>query len=96
MVLVYIPHGSGGLGDRDPATVAAVGGPRHYLCGFVGFGIALGVLAALYSLVVAATSAVPLLSTTALTFLGVVVWVLVWLALDAIVWWAGERRSLDR
>jgi hypothetical protein len=96
MVLVYIPHGPGGVSGREPTGVERIGVTRHYVCGFVGFGIALGVLAGLYSLVVAVTSAIPLLSTTALVFLGVVLWVLVWLTLDALVAWAGRRATAGR
>jgi hypothetical protein len=59
-------------------TVGRLGGAT---CGAVGFGLALVALAFGYSGVVAVASVVPLLSTTAVVFTGVLLWLVSWLGL---------------
>jgi hypothetical protein len=50
-------------------------------CGAVGFAVAVGALAVSYPVVVAVTSVLPLLSTTAIVFVWAFVWLFTWLAL---------------
>jgi hypothetical protein len=96
MVIHHIPSRPGPLGGDDPADVTVFGGPRHYVCGAVGLLVAVTTLALTYSLVVGIANTVPLLSTTAITFLGIVIWVVTWIALDAVVFWASDRTSRER
>lgn len=94
MTLALVPHGiGGGLGD-DGETVGGIGRRHHYACGVISVAVVLATLGVSYSLVVAMTSAIPLLSTTAIVLLTVLVWVLVWLSLDmAILWWVARAAE---
>jgi hypothetical protein len=93
MTLALVPHTTGGVGD-DGETVGGLGRRSHYACGVISVAVVLATLAVSYSLVVAMTSAVPLLSTTAIVLLTALVWVLVWLTLDmALLWWAARAAD---
>jgi hypothetical protein len=65
----------------------------YYACGVVGLGLAVASLFLTYSVLVTVTSLVPLLSTTAIAFVGVLVWLGFWLGLDATRSWVVRRRS---
>ncbi|SFR43341.1 hypothetical protein [Halogeometricum limi] len=56
----------------------------HYLLGVVGLVVAALAMFAAYSLLVSVANLVPLLSTTFLAFVGIVLWVFVWMALDVV------------
>jgi hypothetical protein len=71
------------------------GAGLHYACGLVGLIVTLAAIAATYSLLVAVTSSLSLLSTTALVILGVVAWLIVWLLVDRSVV-AIKRSTLRR
>ncbi|RYJ13519.1 hypothetical protein ELS19_05805 [Halogeometricum borinquense] len=55
---------------------------NYYVFGIIGLGITILSVFLTYSLLVGIVSLVPLLSTTAIAFVGVVTWVVVWLLLD--------------
>jgi hypothetical protein len=96
MPIALIPHGLDGGGFRDDGEGVGghLGARRHYVCGAISVVVVLATLLASYSLVVALASTVPLLSTTAIVLLTVLVWALVWLTLDmALLWWAGRRAD---
>jgi len=69
-----------GAGQSEP-----VGSRTQYVCGAVGLVVVLAVLTASYSTVVAATSVLSLLSTTALVLGVLVAWIAVSLLLAAAV-----------
>jgi hypothetical protein len=94
MTLALVPHGiGGGLGD-DGEGVGGLGRRSHYVCGVVSVVVVLATLGVSYSLVVAMTSTIPLLSTTAIVLLTALVWVLVWLMLDmSLLWWAARSAE---
>jgi hypothetical protein len=58
------------------------GGGVHFACGVVGLVVTLAIIGATYSLVVAVTSPLAYLSTTALVLVGVFVWLFVWFVVD--------------
>jgi ABC-type nickel/cobalt efflux system permease component RcnA len=94
MTLALVPHSIGGGLDDDGERVGGVGRRSHYACGIVSVVVVLATLGLSYSLVVAMTSAVPLLSTTAIVLLTALVWVLVWLLLDmSLLWWAARSAE---
>ena len=55
---------------------------NHYALGAVGLGIAALCVFLAYSVLLGVAELFPLLSTTVLTFVGVITWVVVWIALD--------------
>jgi hypothetical protein len=94
MPIALIPHGldGGGLRDDGEGVGGHLGARRHYACGAISVVVVLATLLASYSLVVALASTIPLLSTTAIVLLTVIVWALVWLTLDvALLWWSDRR-----
>ncbi|MFC5366158.1 hypothetical protein [Salinirubrum litoreum] len=94
MTLALVPHASGGRLGEDGEGVGGIGRRGHYACGVISIAVVLATLVVSYSLVVAMTSAVPLLSTTAIVLLTVVVWVLVWLLLDmTLLWWVARTAD---
>ncbi|MDS0293012.1 hypothetical protein [Halogeometricum luteum] len=58
------------------------GARSHYAFGAVGLGIAVLSVFLTYSVLVGIASLLPLLSTTVVTFVGIVTWVVVWITLD--------------
>lgn len=60
-----------------------VGRTGHAACGLAGFGVAVVSLLVGWSVVVAATAWVPLLSTTALVLLAAAVWGVAWLVFES-------------
>jgi hypothetical protein len=94
MSLALVPHASGGGHGNSGEDVGGLGRRGHYACGLISVAVVVATLVVGYSLVVAMTSAVPLLSTTAIVLLTVVVWVLVWLLLEmTLLWWSGRAAD---
>jgi hypothetical protein len=88
--MLFVAQSGGTEAGRAERAGSATG---YYACGVVGLGLAAVSLFLTYSLLVALTSFVPLLSTTAIAFVGVVVWLGFWLGLDATRSWVVRRRS---
>lgn len=85
MLFVIRSGGAGPRGRTPEATVRDASiGRGHYVCGVLGLGTALLAVFLAYSVLVAVASLVPLLSTTTIAFVGVVTWVVLWVALDAV------------
>ncbi|MDS0298612.1 hypothetical protein NDI76_07650 [Halogeometricum sp. S1BR25-6] len=69
--------------EEDPSAEPYVPGARsHYACGAVGLGVAVLAVFLTYSVLVGLASLLPLLSTTVVTFVGILTWVVVWITLD--------------
>jgi hypothetical protein len=69
--------------EEDRSGEPYVPGTRgHYACGAIGLGVAVLSVFLTYSVLVGVASLLPLLSTTVVTFVGIVTWVVVWITLD--------------
>jgi hypothetical protein len=68
---------------------------NHYALGAVGLGITMVSVFLAYSVLVDVANLVPLLSTTLIVFVGVVMWVVAWLTLDVVHEQVVRRRYLD-
>ncbi|SFG09913.1 hypothetical protein SAMN04488063_1415 [Halopelagius inordinatus] len=94
--MLFLIH-SGGAGPRgrtpDTAMRDATLGRGHYACGVLGLGAALLAMFLAYSVLVAVASLVPLLSTTAIAFVGIVTWVVLWLVFDAALIWLNQQAA---
>jgi hypothetical protein len=88
MVLIVQPGGAGSRGRTVDTT-----SKQHYTCGIVGLGLTAVSIFFAYSVLVAVASLVPLLSTTAIVFVAVVTWFLLWLTLDVAWSWMHTRRA---
>lgn len=64
----------------------------HTACGLAGLAVAVVALLVAWSVVVAATAWVPMLSTTALVALAAVVWAVAWLGFESALLFAQRRR----
>jgi hypothetical protein len=78
--------------ERGYPGGTGIGRTGQVTCGAIGFGLALVAVAVGYSGVVAVTSVVPLLSTTAIVFTWVLLWLVAWFVLVVAV--ATVRRRL--
>jgi hypothetical protein len=79
-------------GDRSRCE-AVVGAVEHVTCGLIGLLVAAVLVSAVYPWLVAATSALQLLSSTALVFIAVGLWFLSWGALEMAWEWRAGRLS---
>lgn len=70
------------VGERASTGPSVPGSRNHYALGAVGLVVAVLVVFLTYSLLVGVANVVPLLSTTVVTFVGVVTWLGVWMTLD--------------
>lgn len=93
MLFAIHSGGAGPRGRTPDATRDAALGRGYYVCGVLGLGAALLAMFLTYSVLVAVASLVPLLSTTTIAFVGVVTWVVLWLALDATRVWIRRRTA---
>lgn len=77
------------MNRKSSATLGSRAG--HAACGLAGLVVAAFALLAGWSLVLAATAWVPLLSTTALVLLAAAVWAMAWLGFEAVLLLARRR-----
>lgn len=68
--------------DGTSAGPYTPGARNHYAFGAVGLAVAVLSVFLTYSVLVGVASLVPLLSTTVVTFVGILTWVVVWITLD--------------
>ena len=92
---VYIPHGGGG-GRRplsDETGEHRVGGVEHFSCGVAGLAAAVTVVVLTYPLLLAVARPLHLLSTTAIVFVFVGLWLATWAAFEVAWEWNAGRLS---
>jgi hypothetical protein len=80
-----------GSGDRSRDPVETVGTVEHVACGLTGLFVAGVLVTAFYPALVAVTSALRMLSSTALVFVAVGLWFAVWAALELVWEWRAGR-----
>ncbi|MFC6825841.1 hypothetical protein [Halopelagius fulvigenes] len=94
--MLFVAH-PGGAGPRGRAPESRAGGDAlgrgYYVCGALSLGAALLAMFLAYSVLVAVASLVPLLSTTTIAFAGVLTWLVLWLAFDAVRLWLLGRTT---
>lgn len=99
MVRVYTPRGGRrvrpGREETGPAASDRLGTVEHCSCGLAGLVTAVGAGALLYPTLVALTSHLHLLSSTALVALLVGTWLACWLGFELAWEWRARRLSTD-
>ncbi|EMA08259.1 hypothetical protein [Haloferax denitrificans] len=91
---MYNQHGSAPDDDQPTQQVtqpAEIDATERYVCSLIGLGTVAGVLLLFYPLLLAVTRPFQQLSITALVFVLVTVWLLVWLGTELVWEWHTGR-----
>lgn len=97
---MYTPHDntradrqSGRAAKKTPSET--VGAVDHCLCGVACFLVSVAIVAVLYPVLVPVIRPFHVLSSTALVLTLVILWLVVWLGLEAVREWQAIRQTTD-